>query len=71
MPRESLENFRKNACQRTPSTEKGLLNSKSDKYRPGTSFNAQIKEIGDTDDELDAEEEVDLEEEAVKYYNED
>ena len=48
-----MKNFRRTACQRA-SSEKGSLNSKSEKYR-------------DTDDELASEEEAHLEKGAAKY----
>ncbi|XP_029339092.1 uncharacterized protein LOC115032323 [Mus caroli] len=56
MPRESLENFRKNACQRRLSQKKGSLDPKLEKYR-------------DTNDELASEGEAHLEKEAAKYYD--
>lgn len=68
---EQLEEPQGEQLPERASAERGTLNSKAQQYRPGTPYRPRETELGGTDDELDAEEEEDLEEEVVKYHNED
>lgn len=51
--------------------EKSLSESKLDEDRPYKLLREALKEIRNTDDKLDPEEETDVEEEAAKYHNQD